>query len=137
MGYFEAGGFCNLQEYVNGEQERLQAADLIIDELYVLMLALKSKDPRTQALQKPSRILKVKKHASGLAEIKFNILDADLQTQVTTDGAFEGGYWLDARDKIIIDGSLHAHSGYFKGYNDDMDRGLMEITDQLSLSGSI
>lgn len=130
MGYFEAANYCERREYTEGEPKRLMPESLYIDELYMLMVALKARRDSQQAVKFPSRVLQVGKGDDGLHRVKFDVLNVDLQRFITLDGTFVDGYWSRGIGIVRIDG-VRAQSAYFRGYGDDLDGELQQIADSV------
>jgi hypothetical protein len=123
MKYFEGGGFCPLEEYRASEDDRLMPPELVIDELYMLMMAIRNGAPDQQAIKKISKVPSRENAEEDLHRVKFNILDDDLRCEVQVTGQFRDGYWIDSASKITI-AKRPVENGYFRSCSDAMDRGL-------------
>ncbi len=124
-------GYCDLQEYFDGEAEKLQPAELMVDEIHLLMLSLRSRNRARQAAKKPARILGVSQEENGLYRVGFNILDVDLQPELSTEGEFDQcGYWRDASKRIVIDGTP-TDTGYFRSNIESLDDELEALMEEM------
>lgn len=132
MSYMESSSFCDRSEYVRFEQNRLQANDLYIDELYTLMLAIKSNDRAKQAAKKPARIIELAKPEPGIQIVKFAILSDDFDVQATGQSELPNGYWAEAPSMVRID-KLPVINAYFKNYENGIDDEWQRISSSLEL----
>lgn len=130
MKAFETGGFCDLQEYRRSENERLPISSIDISELYMIMLAIKSQNPREQAARFPARVQNISPNEGGLHNLGVVILDADLKELDNTNAAFKpDGLWVSelnvATSKI--------KSAYFKTYEENIDWELLSLANSLQV----
>lgn len=79
-------GFCTVEEYTAFEEHRCLESEFQVDELYMMMFALKSRRSYEQAAKKPSRITEIEQRDSGLYLVKMTILNDDLDPDCDTRG---------------------------------------------------
>jgi len=96
----------------------------------MVMMALANSTKAQAAAKLPSRVHTVTITTSGLYEVEFSFLNNDLQPQMETNGIFDDGYWINAKGNVVI-GKKDITSGYFKGYEDDIEKELQEIASGL------
>ena len=129
---FEAG-YCSRQEYMEKESTRLSEADLIVDELYLLMTALVSTVELKSAAKIPTRITGVNKRESGFYSVSLILLDHDLNPLYTENGFFRDGYWVDASKQIQYD-EYDVDNAYITGYQDPWETDAHRLYESLLLS---
>lgn len=126
---FESGGYCDIKEYKRDEKSRLTPDTLYVDEVYMLMMIMRTAQQSKQAAKQPSRIQNVEPQESGLYTVRFQALNSDLQLAEELEVAFNNdGYWVSPLYGPELE-DCPVKSGYFKGYADDFDFGLMQILD--------
>ncbi len=131
MRYFEAAGFCDMQEYEASKKERLQASDLRIDELYIVMFALCTTNAHKAAAKFPARVLgSTAAKESDLYAVKLDVLDHDMRTCVEATGVIRDGYWLNVKEQLLI-GKTPTEAAYLKGYEDYIDKGLRHLVESV------
>lgn len=130
MKAFEAGGFCAPHEYTKTEGDRLPISSIDINEVYMLMFALKSQNPQKQAAKWPARVHKIAPYESDLRSLGIVLLDADLKEAATTDAIFRpDGLWV---SELGVQDSK-VRSAYFRSYEDDMDWELLSLSNSLQV----
>lgn len=133
MRNFEAAGLCSLEEYKAGERERLQASDLHVEELYMVLFALASKTHQRSAAKFAARIQKTTPLPdSDMYAVNVMLHDQDLQPCLGTVSIVEDGYWMNVKDQVVIE-KMNTKMAYFKGYADDIDNELQVITQTLKV----
>lgn len=129
--------FCKRQEYEEFENDRLDCEDLTVGELYSTMFLLDENANRREAAKLPARVQGIAREA-GLYVVRLTFYDQDFKPTVKTDGQFEGGMWVDVRDKITVtdkqaDKQYIPSESYIMPYEDPDEKALQEIAAQNSL----
>lgn len=128
-------GYCDRSEYDSGANDRIQPAELVLDELYVFMAAIQVTSRKRikrnpQALRELCQIYNTTVQPSGLYHVQFEILDEDNQGEWATGGMFEDGYWteMDKGEDLGITG-IKVITGYFSNYVDPVDNEIKSFFD--------
>lgn len=90
MSSFE-NGFCSVEEYRAGAQDRIMEPELAVAGLYTLMELYKSGD-NVGAAKIASRVDAVEKLESGLFSVKFMVFNPD-RADYHVEAIFSEGYW--------------------------------------------
>ena len=134
MSYFEAASFCSAGEYRAGKNTHLMPSELQVNELYMLMMAVEYQK-HDRAVKWPSSVLEVQALRTGSHLIRFALLDEDLQHYSTGFAEFNAGFWVRSPNRPNLRDML-IKEGYFKGYEDNFDHALREISQGLAQSST-
>jgi len=131
MSYIEAS-FISRRIYNASENERLQEHDLEVDELYVAMFALANNTQGSEAAKLPVEFKDIARTDSGMYLASLALLDKRLKPTVECVGDFYDGYWVDVRERIVINEIQPLHC-YVRTYNPNVDADLQIASEKLSL----
>lgn len=123
-------GFCTVEEYTAFEEQRCTEEEFQIDELYMMMFALKSRKINQQAAKMPSRITDVERQDAGLYLVKMTLLTSDLHPDCDTKALFRDGYRLKkGSPKLKVGGNI-VKTAYMKTYSGALDNELQSIIEE-------
>ena len=137
MAFLETGKFCTQTEYFNHIGNRLHESQLKVGELGVMMLRLSSE--KREAAKKPVRIIEVQEK-TGLAVVRFALLDDNLDTQADTtetvangliDGV-KGAHMIDPKDET----RLPIRQAYVRDYFEEQFGGALREEEALLVGAS-
>ncbi len=118
-------GYCSREQFEAGKPNRVMPLELIADEKYILMLALKRATGSKVAAKKLCAIAAVSETDPGLCLVEFDFLNQDMGVEYSgVDGVFDDGYWNGhsvTRNKKILIGDIAVTKGYFQNYIDPLD----------------
>lgn len=134
MSYIEEANYCTLQEYETNKSTRLMPDELVIDDIYVLMMAVKNQK-REIAVKWPSTVLEIDPLNSGAHLIRFALLDQDLGKFATCTGKFDSGYWVDSPN-TTVPSNIKFREGYFKSLAGEWDDDLTRLLQSLQVPES-
>ncbi len=134
-------GYCSMQEYKIGQADRLMPEELILNELYLLMVAVE-KIPNYKlhgrrqrncaamlACKELCEVYEIEKDDSGLYAVGFHVVDEDREIiWGGTGGKFGNGYWneMEPGEDLGIDGEVVV-AGYLQGLPESLDDEIMSF----------
>lgn len=130
--FIEGSGSCSIEEYLKYEPERLQATELRIGELYMVMFALKRQIRSQGAFRLPARVQTVEKAADGKQLVVSTFFDDDHKPLFDCTSAIKDGYWEGVEEAVEFDG-VDPYRAYYKGYRDEIDDGLSRLLNSQDL----
>ena len=137
MAFIEPADFCGFEEYRSGLSRRLHESQLQNNELYMLMMSLKS--TTREAARTPIRLLNIA-DKSGIAVVHFAFLDSELNPVTESSQNLADGLLSDFGEYKIRDPatkeSFRVHTAYLKDYFEDQFGGTLVNGQALSTAGS-
>lgn len=129
---FEGSAYCERHEYDAHKEARVMPDNLAMDEIYILMLAIRSRKRDQQAAKMPSQVFDITTGENGLHEVHFAILDDDGHADFNEEIIFVDGFWQDTYDWVVSGDQLI--SGYFIGQSDGIDDEFRLLSKELTLT---
>lgn len=124
-------GFCPVEEYTAFEEQRCMEGEFQVDELYMMMFALKSRKQHQQAAKKPSRVTDLERRDSGLYLVRMTILNDDLRPDCETKAMFRDGYRQMKGSPRLKVGGNRVKTAYMKTYRGEMDTELDAVIGEI------
>lgn len=135
MHYFEAPDYCDRSEYHRGEPERLHGHELMVDELYTMMMAIRSIEEGRRAAKCPVRLNELDGRPGDMFKMTFEILDHDMRAVHRVDGTHTDGY-VYTRARLVMSGRPIV-AAYFKRYDDGLSPGDRAALESLTMSAGV
>lgn len=118
MSYIEAG-YCKREEYDAGREN--PATELIVEEFYVVMFALRSKNPQTQAAKIPAQVKHLENNGSGARKASLLLLNAELEPLTQKRATIDAGFWVDVKSQLTKIDQSPIEESYFRQYGDAIE----------------
>ena len=131
MSYLESV-FCDPKEYDAKREKRITEESLTVNEIYMVMMLLKSEVENRQAAKIPAKFLAAEQIASGLYSVKLGILKVDLTPNFDKKMSSFDGFMTDPESSLCVidfanDTQYPVKIAYFKDMGDEVDFGPQDI----------
>jgi len=136
MSYLQPG-YCRWEDYRDGESSRLMADQLVTDELYFMMMALKALRKQPDAYLWPARVKEVTAADNGLHIVRFafvNPKNMDEQPYRVSDS--KEGYLTNINGPVVI-GKQSVKNAYLSHYDNDFDGEFAKLVESIDLTADM